>query len=244
MRIECPKCQSLFDAKGASVEKGELHIACSKCKETLSLAILPSAKAKKPAPAKAALSDGHACPKCSALVAKEAEACSGCGLASEHFSEFEAEVDEENHSLEEVWQRVCEDWDDEEGHEAFMRHVAQFSDYLAAAARYRESMAVPARGERSEQMLARIQSMATAALLATRPKGVQKKETFRPVLMLLIVIVLIAGMAGMYFIFFKAKPSQSGKEGRVRQPWSIDSKKKPPATEPSISPAHIEAREK
>ncbi len=212
MRIECPQCQTLFDVESAELNAGEVRISCTSCEASLSLPLAPKAKAEAKAEAKteSPAASGLVCPKCSARVDAGVNACNSCGLSTALFADFEHDGLGEDHELEDAWQQVCEEWSSDERHEDFMKLVASSGDYRIAALCYRGSAADAAHSQRSEQMLKRIHSMASVALLSTRPKIAAEREPFRGVVILLIALIFLAGAIGMYFIF-KSKSPRAGK---------------------------------
>jgi hypothetical protein len=136
-------------------------------------------------------------------------ACPSCGLTAELFASYEGDDNQDNKDLEGAWQGVKDNWSSDDAHEGFMRRVAIAGDYRAAAARYRATESDPDRAERSRKMLNRIQTMATAALLTSSPKSARKKQAIKGPLVLVLVFLLIAAAGGVYFLFVKARKSQS-----------------------------------
>jgi hypothetical protein len=219
MRIQCPQCEDLFDSLGATAFAGTLYLQCSHCQAAVSIpfteASAPPEVQESSAPSVVKKSSaqgasqevsapaGNACPKCGAASAPEVAACASCGLASARFADFQP--DEGVDALEEPWLRLQDQWDSEDEHEAFMGQVAGSGDFRGGAARYRRSQTDPARAERSRKMLDRIQSMATATLLATKPKIPAEKEPFKGAIVMLLVLVMVAVVAGTYFVVVKAK---------------------------------------
>ena len=105
------------------------------------------------------------------------------------------------------WQVVEDRWLDDSAHEEFAASVVMSQNYGLAARCYRQAAADPARAERADQMLERMRSMATAALLSRRPTIVDEKEPYRGVLILLMVMLFIG--AGVGIVLMSGNPSRT-----------------------------------
>lgn len=195
IRIECPHCQCLVPAQIDELLPGAVRFRCGECKRDM--------VADTFAPAKQAPGDDaprQRCPKCKVAMADAAQACNSCGLALARFADFQPSLQEFDSGLEDAWSRLCADWDRDELHELFLTEVARGGAYGEAARRYRIAADEPGQKTGAEARLARIQSMAAAALLSSRPKVAPAEEPFRNVLVLLILLVVIAGAGGLYAI--------------------------------------------
>lgn len=240
MRIECTQCQKLFEADTAIVVDAEVRFLCTNCDapQVVSLASEPVSPGTTTSVSEPA---GTACPKCAAPVDMELDACASCGLATLLFAEYQADESKDDHELEDAWQRLNENWQAEEQHEDFMRHVASTGDFRGGAARYRVSQRDASRAARSSKMLNRIQTMAAAALLSTKPQLAREKEPFKGAVVLLIFMVTVAAAGGLY-AFFKsnsAKPKDSGARSPVMLPKAAAPKSVAPVVPKAAAPKSV-----
>jgi hypothetical protein len=174
---------------------------------------------------------GQSCPKCSSPV-EAGVACSSCGLAAEHFDSYQGEAGAPDQELASAWEGVVANWDSQDAHENFVELVAARGDYRGGASHYRETASNPDQAQRSKEMLDRIQSMAAAALLSSKPKLVREEEPFKSVVVLLMVLILAAGTGGIYFMI---KHKQSGqKTPRVYRSGPIKPGAKVPPPKPKV----------
>ena len=100
-----------------------------------------------------------------------------------------------------------------------LAEVARSGAYGEAARRYRLAADEPSQKARAHDLLARIRSMAAAALLSSPPKVAPADEPFKGVLVLLIVLVAIAGAGGVYAMMKSnshatPSPVPTGRPGR------------------------------
>jgi hypothetical protein len=146
-------------------------------------------------------------------------ACRSCGLAAERFESYEGGPAHRSEELADAWQGLLDNWDSGDAHEEFAALVAARGDYRGGAGHYRETAADPERAQRSQEMLQRIQSMAAAALLSSKPKLAREEEPFKGVVVLLMVLVLVAGAGGIYLMI---KHNQSSEPSpRILRPGPI-----------------------
>lgn len=172
------------------------------------------------------------CPKCQSPVGPNAQACASCGLAVAKFENFKQDSRSDN--LGEGWQHLEDNWESDDAHEAFMVLVAGSGDFRGGAARYRACERDSLRAERCRKMLDRIQSMATAAILSSKPKlADQHDEPFKKVVVLLLILVMLGAVAGFYFIFVKAKKKPSRWDIRTPAPRSTVPTTRPPKVTPA-----------
>ncbi len=147
------------------------------------------------------------CPKCGQLVSDEVTHCPTCGLDKDKFVGFSSGDPLELSLLMDGWQVVEDRWLDDSAHEEFAASVVMSENYGLAARCYRQAAADPTRAQRADQMLERMRSMATAALLSRRPTLVEEKEPYRGVLLLLMVMLFIG--AGVGIVLMSGDPSRA-----------------------------------
>ncbi len=202
MRFECSHCLKLVAAQVEGSATHALRFKCSACDgiTELSTASTPPQTASTP-------SEGQVCPKCASTIREGLEACPSCGLRSERFLDFAAPSGELSERLDKSWSKVEGDWSNEGMHEQFLREATFSGDYRAAAARYRVAAQQDERKAQAERMLARIQAMATAALLSSKPKVEAVEEPFRRVVMLLMGLVFLLAAGGVYLMMKPPTPA-------------------------------------
>ncbi len=79
-----------------------------------------------------------------------------------------AEEEGKDPTLDALWERVLEAWDDERPHGALLEHAVRTQALPEVAARYRRLTDDPARGARAKQRLGAIVVAATQMLLSTK----------------------------------------------------------------------------
>ena len=92
MRIECPKCDKLFEAGAAQIADAEVRFSCTHCDSLVAIPV----ESEGPPPtasvqSKPSSPPEDSCPTCAATVEPALEACPGCGLASALFGDYEAD---------------------------------------------------------------------------------------------------------------------------------------------------------
>ncbi len=217
MRIECPQCDKLFEAACAKIADDEVRFSCSHCDGSFALPVESGDKeARVSTRAKVSNPSERCCPKCAVPVESEQLACPSCGLGTERFGDYEADEKPEDHDIEDAWQRLAADWESEDAHESFMHVVASTSSYRGAAARYRVTEADASRAKRSRKMLDRIQTMATAALLATAPSSTKRKDAVNGPMVVVLLLLITVAAGAVYYVF--AKGNAAGDEIRYQAP--------------------------
>jgi len=81
-----------------------------------------------------------------------------------------------------------------------MAEISLCGDYQLAARWYRQAAAVAGQEPKAREMLDRIQKMATAALLAAKPKpgnGKEEEQPYKNVLLLLMVLLFLGAGVGI-----------------------------------------------
>jgi hypothetical protein len=133
------------------------------------------------------------CPKCGREKLDTSPACPRCGLVFSLWKGPAAEPTDKKLDVrgDELWRAVCEVWQDEQRHDAFVKYCSQ-SNLLGIAGRlYRNRIDVAPRDPMSLKMQARIVGMVTAILhplQAQRPAPVTRHKWFW--------IVMGLGLAG------------------------------------------------
>lgn len=199
MRIECPHCDKVSAAKIVELGDQAVVFECSACQREVVANDWVVAKTHE-----TRVETGSLCPKCGAGNADSARACRSCGLAADRFSDFTKAQPSFDQRLEQAWSELSENWQDDDLHESFLAEVVRSSDYKEAARRYRVAADEVGQAAKAKQVLLRIQRMASAALLSSRPKVAPEPEPFRAVVMLLIALVVLAGAGGVYVMMKRA----------------------------------------
>lgn len=219
MRVECPKCSELAEPHSILIVAHRVTVRCARCDYESCLEMNLASETKE--------ASDDCCPKCEGPVEETTMACPSCGLGAANFEEFAAAVAKagDNHLLDESWQRLLDDWDSDETHEAFVIEVVKTSSYREAARKYRDVASDEARRVRANRMLERIQTMATATLLATPRKNTAEPEPFRNVIVMLLVLLLLAAAGGIYAMM---KTNDTGRVEIKRKVKPTIMKAKPP----------------
>lgn len=79
-----------------------------------------------------------------------------------------SQQDAKDPTLEALWKRVLDAWDDDKAHGALLEHAVRAQALPEVAARYRQLAGDPLRGARAKQKLDAIVVAATQMLLATK----------------------------------------------------------------------------
>jgi hypothetical protein len=120
-----------------------------------------------------------ACPKCGRSRADGAEACPRCGLVFANWSPGDSTDDrpEPGGSTtldgegQRLWDGLVGSWDDDAGHDAFLKHCATAGCLAAAGRQYRKRLDRYPQDATAARMQARIVGMVAATLAPTRAAG-------------------------------------------------------------------------
>ena len=192
MKIECSSCQAVAEAQLSSVSRGKVSFRCGACNAINSVL--------REATPTSVDDESERCPKCSVAIAEDGKACGGCGLSRERFSSYQGGNSRTEDAIVNAWERLEEDWENAESHKTYVQEVAAVGDFRSGAAMYRNAAADSSKKERCEEMLGAIQKMATAALLASKPRVEEEEEPYSKVLLFFIVLILLAIVGGIYVL--------------------------------------------
>tara|TARA_R110002096_G_scaffold423452_2_gene630602 strand:- start:5456 stop:6076 length:621 start_codon:yes stop_codon:yes gene_type:complete len=148
-------------------------------------------------PAEPVLPDTLSCPKCDRAVPEASASCPGCGLTREKFLDYDKTGPTAEPELTSAWERVEAAWQKDAAHEDFAAEVALSGNYRLGALWYRQAVSDPQRASKAQQMLDRMQSMATAALMSSKPKIEEEKQPYKNVIILLMVLLFIGAGVGI-----------------------------------------------
>lgn len=212
MRIECSTCLEVGDARLLRVDTQSATFGCAHCGAETTAEVAPEVVAKvSPEPAaettsadrmqsKPSQSEAGACPKCQRAVPQASSNCPSCGLTREKFSGYSAEGPSAAPELLSAWGRVETGWSKDSAHEDFAAEVALCGNYRLGALWYRQAASSPEKAQKANQMLDRMQSMATAALMSTKPKVEEEKQPYKNVVILLMLLLFIGAGVGIVLI--------------------------------------------
>ncbi len=196
MRIECPFCHEVRDARLLRLSAQSATFACGGCRSEVK-ATLEEESAPKNEFVDVGASGGASCPKCDSPVREESTSCPSCGLTKEKFSGYSDAEPSAAPELASAWGRVESAWNQDSAHEDLVAEVSLCGNYRLGALWYRQASSDPARKQKAEEMLDRIQSMATAALMSIKPKVEEEKQPYKNVVILLMVMLFLAAGAGI-----------------------------------------------
>ncbi len=194
MRIECPACNESCDAELVRASTQSATFACEGCGEETTETV---ARIAKLAAATQVVDVDNPCPKCAKPVTVGAESCASCGLAVDKFAAYSGNGPAAAPELVSAWGRAEANWQDGNVHEDFVAEVSLSGNYRAGALWYRQASADPERAAKALEMLDRVQAMATAALMSSKPKIEDEKEPYRNVVILLMVMLFLAAGVGI-----------------------------------------------
>ena len=201
VRIECSTCLEVGDARLLRVETQSATFGCAHCGAETTAVVAPEVAAKTssaaPVPSKSAQSEAETCPKCERAVPQACLNCPSCGLTREKFSGYAAEGPSAAPELRSAWGRVEAGWNRDSTHEDFAAEVALSGNYRLGALWYRQAASSADRAQKANQMLDRMQSMATAALMSTKPKVEEEKQPYKNVVILLMVLLFVGAGVGI-----------------------------------------------
>ena len=216
VRIECPSCLELAESRLLRVAGNAAIFSCGACEAEVSATVADAPVADAPEPSLTEVEINRAakdaCPKCQQHVPAETSHCPGCGLGRDKFASFDSGETPAAPELVSAWKRVESNWGANSAHEDFAAEVALAGNYRLGARFYRQASASVERAEKSRQMLDRMQSMATAALLSTKPKIVEEKQPYKNVVIVLMVMLMLAAGVGIILMSSKAGNPGAGPE--------------------------------
>lgn len=139
-----------------------------------------------------------ACPKCTRARIPDAESCPRCGLVFALWSSDSAGPElvlpPEGETL---WAAVLKDWDDDRGHDAFVKYCSAAGLLVVAGRRYRERLDTRPGDAMAARVQQRVVNMATAAL-QVRTTVVRQPVTRSRGFWIAIIICVIGGaVAGL-----------------------------------------------
>ncbi|MCP4446014.1 MAG: hypothetical protein GY811_11805 [Myxococcales bacterium] len=195
MRIECPSCLELSEAQLIRAAEQFAVFTCGGCEADLKVLV----KAENPLECEEesnASVEGD-CPKCNGAVSEGSMNCPGCGLGRDRFSDFDQAGPTATPALASAWKRVEAAWNKNSAHEDFAAEVALASDYRLGALWYRQAATVEGRAEKAIEMLDRMQTMATAALISVKPVVKEEEQPYKNVVILLMVLLFLGAGVGI-----------------------------------------------
>ncbi len=224
MKIQCVLCKEIVPIGTFHASAAGINVTCSACAgeffvESGNAQAEASDDAAGDSPAQDA---AVVCPKCG-LGQDETEACRGCGLRVALFDDYHVDEDEEAVAeLSPQWERVVAAWDDATAHKEFLDAVSIATQFAWAARKYRARLRAHPGDETCKNQLNRIARMAEATLAVSNPSDLgDAKAPFRNVALLLVVLLLFAGLGGLYFLFkLKSAPEKppTGPEIQLTNP--------------------------
>ncbi len=226
MKIQCELCREIVPIGAFRVAGDGIEVTCEACGDSFFVSTSgepaggergQDAGAASESPREAVAEHEMRCPKCD-LVQPRTGACRACGLRAELFEEYALEhAEEAPPELEALWECCEAEWDDEAAHDRFVEGAAVSLAYAYAARRYRSVLR--RRGDdpiahRQLDRLARMAEVTLTSAAAARRHSDAGDEPYKKVIMLLMVLVLLAGIGGMYLLLKRAKDVGS----ETRQP--------------------------
>ena len=142
------------------------------------------------------------CPKCDSPLSPSEPACPSCGLKRAMFNRFRASAsDRVPAALERLWRDLEARWSDPEMHERFLAQVSLCGAFAFAAARYRRAARQRQSDAIAKLQLERLSRMVHAVMAVSAVRtGARERgaRTFRPVMVLMVLMLVVGGGAAMY----------------------------------------------
>lgn len=209
MKIQCPLCKEIVPIGRFEVKEPGIEVTCAGCSGRFRVAADSGEEADAPAspPAVAPPEPGPdqmRCPKCGRLQPL-GDACRYCGLGRDRFDDFAHAVDDEvPDEIAALWQHCRDQWDDDERHERFVQAVSRIEAFPYAARCYRGALDERPDDPRAKRQLERVSRMAEALLVSRVAVKAElaagEREPYRNVIIFLMVLLVIAGVAGMFVL--------------------------------------------
>lgn len=233
MKVQCELCKEIVPIGRFRSSDAGIDIDCAACGGHFFVPCSPPSR-DAAAVARTEASTEPSCPKCGTATRAGEPACRTCGLRAELFDGFVADEDASALAeLEPLWDACVSRWDDPGAHTRFLEAVSTRLQYTWAARRYRTRLRAHPGDAVCEDQLGRIARMAQATLASSGSGTAAGKSTqpYKNVALLLILLLLFAGLGGIYFLFkLKTAPEDKPPPPGVQMT-------KPPVRPPTLAPS-------
>lgn len=201
MKIQCPRCKEIVELERFATSEQGLRFFCGACGEQVFVenrrSLPPPAEAPTPGDGPPPIPGGPSdtvCPKCGHAQA-DPVACHRCGLVFARFDPSLLPPDPPEAVA--AWERVREQPQDEQAHEAFQSACLNAGRLDFAVRRYRHWSREPGRDAQAQRMLERVAQLGQASLgapLAGAPRD-NPAATIGRVLKWLAVLIILGSLA-------------------------------------------------
>lgn len=172
---------------------GELEVKCGACGV---VSVLGASAVTPPTPPPSPAEQATTCPKCSHRQ-RNAESCDRCGLVFARWDPGKA-LAPTDEAAEALWAAVEQDWGADGKHRAFLDYCTAMGLFAYAAQQYGRVRADDARRERAAAEIARLGTVAQAALAASQPGS--SRWSVRRIRTAMIVVTFVVCVALLLLI--------------------------------------------
>jgi len=218
MKIQCVLCKEIVPIGTFQSTPAGISVTCRACEGDF---FVESGTDEAETVAVADEDFDMRCPKCGEGQ-PENESCRVCGLRASLFDGYASDDDAEAVAeLEPIWKGLADRWDDDKAHDEFLEAVATATQFAWGARCYRGRLREHPGEKRSQAQLKKITRMAEATMAVANPTGEGARKPYKNVALLLILLVLFAGLGGLYFLFkvqSRAKKPKANPDFRYTNP--------------------------
>lgn len=188
VKVECPECSALQEPEWVRAKvSGELEVKCSAC----GVVSVMAGSVFRPPDAAATAQGSVKCPKCSHSQSNQ-ESCDRCGLVFARWDPERAAAPTDE-AAEALWGAVEKDWSADGKHRAFGDYCTAMGLYAYAAQQYGRARDDAARRPRATAEIAKLATIAEAALAASQPRST--RWTVRRIRTVMIAVTLVVCVA-------------------------------------------------
>jgi hypothetical protein len=128
--------------------------------------------------------------------------CPQCGLLADRFASYADSADDDiPPTLTEAWAGCEADWENPVAHDRFLEAASASDMYAFAARHYRRAIGRGLRDDVARSYLERVTRMVEArALVAAAGTDNEPREPYKGVLFMLVLLVLAAGVGGVWMM--------------------------------------------